>query len=87
MDTLVVFSKLTYAVTSKLAQGALPFHSSWVRSMALLHMVLQSLWGEDVLRTEWTLINMCLSMHPKLCDSLKFLPTNPTPYYSVFVFR
>ena len=27
MDTLVVFSKLTHAVTSKLTQGALPFHT------------------------------------------------------------
>ena len=81
-----MFSKLTYAVTSELAQGALPFHSSWVGSMALLHVVLQSLWGEEVLGTEWTLINMCLSMHPKFRDSLEFLITNPTPYYSVFVF-
>ena len=86
MDTLVVFSKLTYAVTSELTQGALPFHSSWVGSMALLHMVLKSLWNEEVLGTEWTLIDMCLSMHPKFSDSLKFLITNPTPYYSVFVF-
>ena len=86
MDTLVVFSKLTYAVTSELAQVALSFHSSWVRSMALLHVVLQSLWGEKVLRTEWTLIKMCLSMHPKFCDSLELLITNPAPYYLVLVF-
>ena len=85
MDTLVVFSKLTHAVTSELAQGALPLHSFWVRSMALLDMVLQSLWGEKVLRTEWKLINMYLSMHPKFCDSLEFLATNPTPYYLVLV--
>ena len=83
---MVVFSKLTHAVTSELAQGALPFHSSWVRSMALLHMVLQSLWSEEVFGTEWTLINMCLSMHPKFGDSLEFLITNPAPYYLVLVF-
>ena len=86
MDTLVVFSKLTHAVTSKLAQGALPLYSFWVRSMALLHMVLQSLWAEKVQGTEWTLVNMCLSMLPKLCDSLKFLITESTPYYLVLVF-
>ena len=86
MDTLVVFSKLTYAVTSELAQGALPLHSTWVSSMVLLHVVLQSLWGEDVLGTEWTLINMHLSMQPKFCDSFKFFVTDPTPYYSVFMF-
>ena len=85
MDTLVVFNKLDHAVTSELAQGALPFHSSLVRSMALLHVVLQSLWGEKVLGTERTLINMCLSMHPKFSDSLEFLITNPTPYYLVLV--
>ena len=77
MDTLVVLSKLTYAVTGELAQGALPLHSTWVSSMVLLHMVLQSLWGEKVLGTEWTLINMCLSMRPKFCYSLKFLVTDP----------
>ena len=86
MDTLVVFSKLAHAVTSELTQGALPFHSLWVRSMALLHMVLQSLWGEKIFGTEWTLIYMCLSMPPKFCDSLKFLVTDPTPYYLVLVF-
>ena len=86
MDTLVVFSKLTYAVTSELAQGALPLHHTWVSFMALLRVVLQSLWGEKVLRTEWTLINMCLHVYPKSCDSLKFVITNPTPYYSVFMF-
>ena len=59
MDTLVVFSKLTYAVTSELAQGALPLHSTWVGFMVLLHVVLQSLQGKEVLGTEWTLINMC----------------------------
>ena len=86
MDTLVVLSKLTYAVASELAQGALPLHSFWIGFMALLHVVLQSLWGEKVLRTEWALIYMCLGMPPKFCDSLKFFITNPTPYYSVFVF-
>ena len=85
MDTLVVFGKLTHAVTIELAQGALPFHSCWVGSMALFHVVLQSLWGKKVLGTEWTLINMCLSMHPKFCDSLEFLITNPTLYYLVLV--
>ena len=86
MDPLVVFSKLTHVVASELAQGALPFHSCWGGSMALFHVVLQSLWGEKVLRTEWTLINMCLSMHPKFCNSLEFLITNPTLYYLVLVF-
>ena len=81
-----MFSKLTHAVTNELAQGALPFHSCWVGFMALLHVVLQSLWGEKVHGREWTLINMCLSMLPKFCDSLEFLITNPTPYYLVFVF-
>ena len=86
MNTLVVFSKLTHAVTSELTQGAMPFHSFCVGSMALLHMVLQSLWGEKVHGTEWTLINMSLSMIPKFCDILEFLITNPTPYYLVLVF-
>ena len=81
-----MFSKLTHAVTSELAQGALPFHSCWVRSMALLHVVLQSLWGEKVYRTEWTLINMCFSMLPKFCDIFEFLITNPTPYNLVLMF-
>ena len=85
MDTLVVFSKLTHAVASELAQGALPLHGFWVGSMALFHVVLQSLWSEKVLGTEQTLINMWLSMHPKFCDSLEFLTTNPTPYYLVLV--
>ena len=86
MDTLVVFSKLTYAVTSELTQGALPLHSTWVGSMVLLHVVLQSLWGEEVLGTEWTLINMHLSVYPKPCYSFKFFVAKPTPYYSVFMF-
>ena len=86
MDTLVVFSKLTYAVTSELAQGALPLHSTWVNFMVLLHMVLQSLWGEEVFGTEWTLINMHLSVYPKPCYSFKFFVAKPTPYYSVFMF-
>ena len=86
MDTLVEFSKLTYAVTSELAQGALPLHGTWVSSMVLLHVVLQSLWGEEVLGTEWTLIKMHLSMHPKSCHSFKFFATDPTPYCSVFMF-
>ena len=58
MDTFAVFSKLTYAATSELTQGALPFHSCLVRSMVLLHMVLQSLWGEKVHGSEQTLVNM-----------------------------
>ena len=86
MDTLVVFSKLTYAVTSELAQGALPLHSTWVSFMVLLHVVLQSLWGEEVLGTEWTLINMRLSVYPKPCYSFKFFIAKPTPYYSVLMF-
>ena len=86
MDTLVVFSKLTYAVTSELAQGTLPLHSTWVSFMVLLHMVLQSLWGEEVLGTEWTLINMRLSVYPKPCYSFKFFVAKPTPYYSVLMF-
>ena len=80
MDTLVVFSKLIYAVTSELAQGALP-----LSFMVLLHIVLLSLWSEEVLRTEWTLINMHLSVYPKPCYSFKFLIAKPTPYYSVLM--
>ena len=72
-----MFSKLTHVVASELAQVALPLHSFWIRSMALLHVVLQSLWSEKVHGTEWTLINMCLGMPPKFCDSLEFLITNP----------
>ena len=86
MDTLVVFSKLTYAFTSELAQGTLPLHSTWVSFMVLLHVVPQSLWGEEVLRTDWTLINMHLSVYPKPCYSFKFFVAKPTPYYSVFMF-
>ena len=85
MDTLVVFSKLTYAVSGELAQGALPLHSTWFSFMVLLHMVLQCLWGEEVLRTEWTLIYMHLSVYPKPRYSLKFFVAKPTPYYSVFM--
>ena len=79
MDTLVLFSNLTYAVTSELTQGALPLHSTWVGFMVLVHMVLQNLWGEEVLGTEWTLINMHFSVHPKPCYSLKFFVAEPTP--------
>ena len=86
MDTLVVFSKLTYAVTSEVAQGALPLDSTWVGFMVLLQVALQSLWGEEILGTEQTLITMHLSVYPKPCYSFKFFVANPTPYYSVFMF-
>ena len=86
MDTLVVFSKLTYAVTSELTQGALPLHSTWVSFMVLLHVVLQSLWGEEVLGTELTLINMHLSVYPKPRYSFKFFVAKSTPYYSILMF-
>ena len=86
MDTLVVFSKLTYAITSELTQGALPLHSTWVSFMVVLYMVLQSLWGEEVLGAEWPLVNMCLSVNPKPSYSLKFFVSKPTPYYSILMF-
>ena len=86
MDTLAVFSKLTYAGTSELTQGALPFHSTWVAFMVHLHVVLQSLWGEEVLGTEWTLVNMHLSVYPRPCYSFKFFVAEPTSYYSVLMF-
>ena len=86
MDTLVVFSKLTYAVTGELTQGALPLHSTWVGFIALLHMVLQNLWSEEVLRTEWTLINIRLCVYPKPRYSFKFFVARATLYYSILMF-
>ena len=86
MDTLVVFGKLTYAVTGELTQGALPLHGTWVSFMALFHLVLQTLWSEEILGTEWTLINMRLSVYPKPCYSFKLFVAKPTPYYSILMF-
>ena len=81
-----MFSKFTYAVTSELTPGLLPLHSTWVSFMVLIHMVLQSLWDEEVLRIEWTLINMRLSVYPKPSYSFKFFVAKLTPYYSILMF-
>ena len=72
-----MFGKLPHVVTSELTQGALPFHSCWIGSMALLYMVLQSLGSSEVYGTEWTLVNMGFGMLPKFCYHLELLIAKP----------
>ena len=86
VDTLAVFSKLLHVITSESTEGALPFHSCWVGSMVLIHMVLQSLRCCKIYRTEWTLVNMGSGMLPKFSYCLKLLVTEPTPNHLVLMF-
>ena len=81
-----MFSKLLHVITSEFTEGVLPFHSGWVGSMVLVHMVLQSLRSSKVYRTEWTLVNMGFGMLPKFSYCLKLLVTEPTPNHLVFMF-
>ena len=81
VDTLAVFSKLLHVITSEFTEGALPFLSCWVRSLVLVHVVLQSLRHRKVYTTEQALVNMGLGMLPKFSYCLEFLITGPTPNY------
>ena len=86
MYTLAVSSKLLHVVISEITEGTLPFYSSWVGSMVLIHVVLQSLRSGKVYRTERTLVNMAFGMLPKFSYCLELLITEPTPNYLVLMF-